>query len=315
MNPGKGDVHVNAALTNLALGYHPQGLIARSIFPVIPVAKESDKYYVWNKQDAFARPSTLRADGAEANEVGFRLSTDTYQCEEYALKTAVTDRQMKNADSVLNLKTSKMRRLQDLLELDLEVRVATMLTTLGTWASTNRVTLSGADQFDNASFTASGVPIEKRFDTAKEAVRQGTGGYEPNVVIIPSAVAKVMKRDSAIRDLIKYTHSDLLVDGDLPQKLWGMKVVIPKATYTSSKEGASSVTYSDVWGKHIVFLYVNPNAVIDDISAGYIFQSQNWETREWREEKNRKDVVETSYVQDEKVVSNIAGYLMKDVIA
>ena len=167
MTPGKGDVHVNAALTNLALGYHPQGLIARTIFPVIPVMKESDKYYVWNKQDAFVRKNTLRADGAESSTVGFRLSTDSYQCEEYALNTFVTDRQIKNADSVLNLKNAKQRRLQGLLEIDLEVRVATLLQTLGTWATTNRNTLSGADQFDTASFAASGVPIETRFDTAK----------------------------------------------------------------------------------------------------------------------------------------------------
>lgn len=49
-------------------------------------------------------------------------------------------------------------------------------------------------------------------------------------------------------------------------------------------------------------------------TGGTAGKSQAWETREWREEKNRKDVVETSYVQDEKVVSNVAGYLIADVL-
>ena len=314
--PGVRQVHQNAVLTNVAIGYHPTGLIAEQVFPVIPVNKESDKFYVWNRHEPFRRENTLRADGAESNEVSFSLSTDTYQCEEYALKIGVTDRQKDNADSVLNLKISKQKRLQDKLLVDLEYRVATLLTTTGNYASTNRLALSGTQQFNNASFNSTSKTdmIEARFDTAKEAVR-GQIGREPNTVIVPAAVAKVIKKDSAIRDLIKYTTPSLLVNGDLPQTLWNMSVIIPTGVYCTTDEGRATQTLADIWGKHIVFLYVNPNPAIDDVSFGYIFRSRTWQTKEWREEEKSRDVVETGYIQDEKIVSNVAGYLLSDVIA
>ncbi|PIP38770.1 MAG: hypothetical protein COX19_10775 [Desulfobacterales bacterium CG23_combo_of_CG06-09_8_20_14_all_51_8] len=314
--PGVRQVHQNAVLTNVAIGYHPTGFIAEQIFPVLQIQKESDKYYIWNRHEPFRRENTLRADGAESNEVGFSLDYSTYQAEEYALKVGVTDRQKANADSVLRLKIAKTQRMAEKLLVDLEYRIATLIQTQANWASTNRVQLSGTNQFNNASFDSDGVTcsIEYRIDTAKEAVRTQIG-REPNVIIIPSAVAKVVKRDAEIRNLIKYTHADLLVDGDLPPTLWNLKVIIPKATYCSTVEGAATQTMADIWGKHMILLYANPNAAIDDVSAGYIFRSRNWQTKEWREEEKSRDVVETGYIEDEKIVSNVAGYLIEDCIA
>jgi len=282
----------------------------------VKVVKESDKYYIWSRTDKLRVPNSLRADGAESNEVNFDVSTDSYMCEEYALKGKITDRQKKNADSALNLEVNKTKAVQDLLMLGQEQRVATLLTTTANWASTNHVTRSGTQQWNNASFDGdSTYGIEASIDTAKEAVRQYSGGYEPNTIIIPSAVAKVMKRDTYIRDLVKYTHADLLIDGDLPPKLWGLDVKIPKAVYVSSKKGASSDTYADVWGKNVILLYVPPTAGIDLPSAGYIFRAQNWSVSKWYEDKKKATFVEPSVIQDEVITSNVLGYLLVSVIA
>jgi len=321
--PKVNEVHIDAALSNVLLGYHPQGMIAEQIFPVVSVKKESDKYYEWNKGEAFRVPdTTMRADGSRAKTLGFSLSTSTYSAEEYALNAEVTDRQLANADSVIDLRASKSRRVKDILMLDQEIRVATLLTTQGNWASTNRVQLSGTQQWNNAGYdnTVVAASIEGRIDTAKEAVRTQTGGYEPNTIIIPSAVAKIVKKDSKIRDIIKYTHAELLVDGDLPAKLWNMNVLIPKASKNTNKEGNATQTLTDVWGKHIVLLYVPSSAALDEFSCGYIFRVSNsahtpWGARTWREEPEKKEVIEIEVCQDEKLVSNVGGYLIEDVIA
>lgn len=317
---GVKDVHINQALTNVAIGYHPQGLIAEQIFPVVPVAHETDYFYIWDRADAFRREHTLRADGAESNEVEFKTTRDTYSCEEYALKVGVTDREIGNADSVLQLKISKQRRLQDKLLVDMEYRVANLVATVTNWDSSMYVTLSGNNQFNDPGFyqkqnSTPSSSIESRIDVGKEAIRVACGGLEPNVIIIPSAVAKVIKRDKVIRDLIKYTHQDLLVDGDLPQTLWGLKVIIPKGSYATTAEGASSDTLADIWGKNIILMYVNPNPAVDAVSAGYIFRSRPWQTTEWREEWKKRDVIETGYIQAEKITSTFAGYVIKDCIS
>jgi methylmalonyl-CoA mutase cobalamin-binding subunit len=312
MSLSPANVHVNAALTNLAIGYNPMtaGFIAEQAVSVIPVQKEADTYYIWNRGDAFRIPSTLRADGAESNQVEFGLSTSTYSALEYALSIKLTDRQKANADSVLRLQQSSQTRLQNLLLADMEKRVATLLTTQGNYASTNRVQKSGTTQWSSGSYSE---VIETVIDTGKEAVRAAIG-LDPNIIIIPSAVAKVMKRNATIRELIKYTHADLLVDGDLPPMLWGMKVLIPKGINATSVEGAT-VTMADLWGKHVVMTYKPTDGSIDTPAHSYIFRKGNWQTKTWREEKKASDFIETSVIQDEVITSNISGYLIEDVIS
>jgi len=311
--PNTNDVYVSAPLTNFSIGYHPKGMVARQVFDVVPVVKESGEYFVWNRHDAARIPNSLRADGAESNTLSFDLdSNGTYRTHEYALKTKITDRNRENADSVLKLEQAKTMRVKDLVELGLEQRVATLLGTQANYASTNRVQLSGVDQWNNASFSGS---IESRIDTGKEAIRQQTLGLNPDVIIIPSAVAKVIKRDPTIRELIKYTHADLLVDGDLPQKLWGMKVIIPTAVNVTTRKGASTQTIADLWGKHVIMTVTNGGGMIDVPTFGKILQRGQGVVRTWRKEELRSDLYEYGMETDEIITSNVAGYFIEDVIS
>jgi hypothetical protein len=310
--PSTNSTYVSAPLTNFSIGYHPRGLVARSVLDVVPVAKEAGEYFRWNRADAARVPNSLRADGAESNTLSFDLdSSGTYRVHEYALKTKITDRQRANADSVLKLEQAKTMRVKDLVELGLEQRVATLLTTSGSYASTNRVTLTGTDQWNNAAYAGS---IESVIDTAKEAVRTQTLGLDPDTIIIPSAVAKVIKRDAGIRELIKYTHAELLVDGDLPPVLFGMRVVIPKAVNATSRKGATDVI-ADVWGKHVVLTVSNGGGMVDVPTFGKIFQMGAPVVKTWRKEELSADFYEYSMMTDEVITSNVAGYLIIDAIA
>jgi hypothetical protein len=306
------DVHVDAVLTNFAIGYHPFGMVAENIIKPMKVNKESDKYYVWDRPSAFRVKSdglmSLRADKTEAKVVDFGLSTSTYQAEEYALKILISDREKDNSDSVLKLRESKLRRLQDLLMLEQEIRVSTLLTTSANWDSGHY------DTPDVKWDAGSSVVIEKNIDDAKEVVRKAIG-VEPNTIIIPAAVAKVMKRDSTIRDLVKYTHADLLVNGDLPRRLFNMNVVIPGAVYTATAEGATSITYVDVWSDYVVLLYLPSETTMDSPDSVKIFRSKEWEVRSWRVEEKRSEAIEVSVIQDEVLASNISGYLLTDVLS
>jgi len=64
-------------------------------------------------------------------------------------------------------------------------------------------------------------------------------GRRPNTIIIPEAVADVMKNHSSIIELLKYTKSDMLENGDLPRRLRGMNVVIAGAVANGAIEGAT----------------------------------------------------------------------------
>lgn len=315
-------VHINQPLTNLSLGYHPTGMVAEQIFPPIPVAHESDYYYVYDKAQAFRVErsdgyGSLRADGARSLLEEFGATPALYQAEEFARRTRITDRQRANQDAVLNLEVSKLRRIQDKLLLDQELRVASLLTTAANWASSNKTTISGTNQWNNASFNSQAGTfsvIEQEFDNGREAIRQATGGKEANVAIIPAAVARVMKRDIGVRQSIQYTHSDILTNGALPDTLWGLKVIEPAAIYDTSVEG-ESFAGADVWGKNVILAYVDPNPGLDSLTLGLIFRARPWQVKQWRDEEVESTFYEASLVQAEKAVSYDCGYLIQSCIA
>lgn len=316
-------VHINVPLTTFSIGYHPDGFIAEQLFPVVPVVHESDYYYVWDQASAFRRQRTdgydsLVADGAIAKRVDFGATPDIYKAEKFAHTTRITDRQKQNQDPVLRLEISKTRRAQDLCLIDQELRVANIVTAAASYATANKTTLSGTSQWNNASFVSqtSGTfsVIEQNFDNGKEAIRQSTGGKQPNVAVIPAAVAKVMKRDVGVRDSIKYTHADILTNGDLPEMLWGMKVLIPAAVYDNSVEN-ETYTPVDIWGKSVILAYVEPNPGLDALTFGSIFRARAWQVRQWRNEEEEATYYEPGVIQAEKAVSFSAAYLIQNAIA
>ena len=322
-NFATGNVHVSAPLSQISIGYHPMGMVAEQLLPVIRVAHENDLYYVWDKGQAFRLDradgmGSKRADGTEAKTLNFGATLTSYQAYEYALRTRITDRERENADNMLQLETSKVRRVQDLILLEQEQRVASLLTTTGNYASTNFATLSGTSQWNNASFASqSGATqsvIKQNIDAGKEAIRQQTGGYEANTIVIPAAIARIMARDVGIFEQVKYTHPDLLVGGYLPQMLWGMRVLMPTATLTTSIEGEAP-TFSDVWGKNIVLAYVNPNPGLDTLTAGAIFRARDWSVKTWRDEAVDSTYYQPSLIQTEVLVAASAAYLIQNAIA
>ena len=49
--PTVNDVHINAAMGNVSIAYKNGLYIADQVFPIIPVAKKSDFYFVYTASD------------------------------------------------------------------------------------------------------------------------------------------------------------------------------------------------------------------------------------------------------------------------
>jgi len=303
------DVHQDAALTNFSVGFHPGGFVAEMIAPVIPVVKESDKYYVWGRQAAFQKYDSLRADGSRAKVVDFGLSTSTYTAEEYALATKVTEREKDNADSVLRLRQSKTQLIIEKILLDQEARVAELFTTSGNYATGH--VISPSVKWDASSGT---IDILGDLDTATELVRKAIG-KEPNKILMGAAVAKAIMRNSTILDMVRYTQPNLLVAGGLPPTIRGMQVIVAGATHTTSAEGATSVTYSDVWNDSVIVFYDPGTSSIDSPHFAKIFRARPFRVNTWVEEAEaNSEYIEPSIIQDEVITNNNSGVFINNVL-
>ena len=68
------EVHIDAALTNLSVGYRNAAFIADQLAPVVAVRKQFDRYFIHDAaRENFRATDDRRAPGAEANEGALKL--------------------------------------------------------------------------------------------------------------------------------------------------------------------------------------------------------------------------------------------------
>lgn len=317
-------VHIRRDLGFFSVGYHPVGRVAEQVWPVLSVTNEEDDYWFWDKGQAFNMlrsdgKGSLVADGTPSKELSFGATIKSYKAQQYKLKTKITDRQRRNADSSLRLEQSKTKRVKDLLYLDYETRVASQVTNGNNYASANKTTLSGTSQWDNASFAS--IPtngqsaIQAQLLAGKEAVRKATGGLVANKILIPEAVLTVMANDKGLAELYKYTRSDSLASGNpFGPKIAGMEIVCPTIMSQSVTEGEAP-NLADVWGNNVVIFYSEPNPGLDSLTFGLTMRVGQDQVRSWRDEEIESTWYEPAIIQDERPISFDCAYIIISAIS
>jgi len=147
------DLHIDVPLTNISIAYDPPALIAPLIYPIIPVEKETNVYYVWNKAEAMRVHNAVRARATEANRINFDVSSDGYVIKNYALAIDIPYEDLENADASLSIRESAARRVINGLNLAWEDREAVTLTTTTNMTSSTALTNAWSDP-------DAGTPVE-----------------------------------------------------------------------------------------------------------------------------------------------------------
>lgn len=303
------DVHVNVPLTNFALQFRNRAFVAEEVFPVVPVMKESDVYYTFSREE-LRDVDTLRAAGARAKEVEWVPSTANYQAEEYALRHLLADRIVNNADAPVRPQLNTTAKLLKWIGLGQELRIQQVCQNTANTVTTVAV----APKWDGTSPT-----IEKDIDTARDSIRNNAG-VEPNAIVLPENVKDVVKRDSTLRDLIRYVinlgdgNRDLLMNGELPPVMFNLAIIIAGATQDTGKIGQSS-SVSKIWNDSVPVFYREQSVSLDAISWGYIMRVQAPIVRSYRDEHRKGEYIETSVIQAEELVTANAAVLLTDVLS
>lgn len=262
--PALQDVHIDQALTNLSIAYvqRQDVYISTKIFPIIPVGKQSDKYWIFNKNDWFRDEAKKRADSTESAGSGFTLSTDSYFADVWAFHKDVGAQTRKNADAQVQLERSAVEFVTQRLLLRQEIQWAADFFVTGVW--TGDVTPSALW----SNYTTSDPQAD--IETGKAAIL-GTTGIMPNTMVLGYDVWRYLKRHTVIRDQFKYTTSSNITMQMLAQVFEVDNFYVLKAIKATNAEGATGA-YSFVAGSNDVLLcYVNPSPGEMQPSAGYTF--------------------------------------------
>lgn len=315
--PAFSSTHVDAILTNISLQYPlGTGQIADAVLPKVMVSKESGIYFKYNKGDMARVPFTRRALRSESRKVEWRVTTDSYKCEEYALNDMIDEREYQQADTPLNLQRDTIENLQRLMVLDREQRVHDVVTNATTL--TKEVTLTGTDQWRDAGASGSTASPLEDFEGRSEAIRQDTG-VRPNLAVFGMAAWLAFQKVTEIINRIVTpggSWGSPTITVDVARTLlapYGITNVIVADTIVTTSNFGATDSFSDIWTDEVWLGYVTPSPGLRKVSFGYTFMSRNWQVRRDTITRQHSDWFEPSYVADEKVVAADVGAAIFDV--
>lgn len=301
------DVVVDPALSNVSIKFTNDTFIADQVFPVMPVVKQTGKYYVYDKAN-LRIDRTERAAGSGANEVDFGLSTASFSCDDHALKGFVADEIQDQAEAALNPLVDETEMITEKLLLDRENNLATILT--DTAQVTQNTTLSGTSQWSDYSNSSPVTDIR----TARTTIHAASF-KKPNTLILGKQVFDALCDHPEIIERVKYSALGVITAELLARVFQLEKILVGEAGKNTAVEGQTD-SLSYVWGKHAVVCYIAPRVGLKTLTLGITFTYKTRMVKRWRDEDREGTYVrvgQDNYVQ--KVVAVAAGYLIKNAVA
>lgn len=314
--PTANDVHVDQMLTNVSIAYKNETYIADQIFPMLPVKKQSDIIPSYDKSFWFRDEAKLAMPGTDIAISEYAVTTtDTYYCPRHRVGKIITDEQRENADVPFDLDSEAVTFVTDKLLLRRELQFVTKMFTTSVWTTD----VTGGTNFTVWSNYAGSSPLTD-VETAKETI-EGSIARAPNTMVIGSQVYTQLRNHPDLLDSIKYTQRAMLTP-DLISSLLEMKLLVGRAIYTGDPAGVAeaSISYSRVWGKHGLALYVPPGPSLMAPAAGYtvvwnrVANAPQYIQRFRRQEQESDLVVGNSYFVHKQTSAN-AGYFFSGAVS
>lgn len=269
-NPTFDDVHVNKPLTVISVAYvQDQSLfIADQIFSNVPVQKQSDRYFVYLREDWYRDEAAKRVYGSESAGGGYRIdNTPSYYADIWAYHKDVTAQDRANSDDPLSPDEDATIFVTQKMIIKREVEWASRFFTTGIWG-TEYTGAAAKNGTERVYWSSSGsTPITDVSDM--QIAIQAATGFKPNVLALGPHVYADLRNHSDILDRIKYSQKGV-VTTDLLATLFDVeKVVVAGAVKNASAQGATEST-DFIMGKHALLAYVPPRPALRTPAAGYI---------------------------------------------
>lgn len=319
----EGKIHIDAALSNISVGYRNGEFIAERVLPVVPVGKKSDRYYVQGKERFRAR-NDRRTPGAEATPSRMTLSDSPYFCEGHALKDFVPREDTNNADPALDLLGDTTEYLTEQVGLNQEVATVAAIVA-GVSASSQAAKQWNSDDVDPLAIIKEGMAT----------VVTGGAGKRPNALAISRPVFTAVTMNANVRGLLTGANSlpgTLITPAMLAAVLELDEVIVGEATYDTANEGAAA-SLGWVWSDYALLFHRAASPGLKTLSLGYTFawraalaavagagQAEGVNgigaqfVRRYSDEKTISDIVEVHKYYDPRIVAADAGLLFTNCV-
>jgi hypothetical protein len=269
--PKMQDAHVDRALTNISVAYmqDESNYIADKVFPIIPVKRQADLYYIYNTGDFLRDEAKVRGAASESAGGDYDLDSATYYCKKHAFHKDVTPEERVNYDEPLDADKDANIFVTQKMLIRREMEWASKFFKAGVWTR----------QIEGVSATPSATQaIYFNKETSNpigvitsEAVRMAEKtGYRPNTLVLSPYVFNALKNHFDILDKIKYTETGIVTTALLASVFEVKNVYVAWAVVNTAAKGATD-NIGFIMGKNALLCYANPTPGLRQPSAGYIF--------------------------------------------
>ncbi len=305
--------YLDQPLNNVSVGYKNDDYFAERLFPVVPVKKQSGRYWVFGKE-RFRQYETIRHAKSEAREIApWTLSNSPYYCDDHSLKDAISDEERANADGT-DLEVNTTENLMDAVLLDFEIRVKNLV--LGAGSPVPNTTLSGTSQWSDYVNSDPIAAVEVQKTVIKKAI-----AISPNTLAVSYPVYASLRQHPRIIDRFKYTQVGILQADHLKSAFDVDNFWVMGAEYDTATEGQGP-SLDFVWGKNALIAYIPDEPRRREPALGYSFrwlfgapELGGTLTKRYRVENRTADVIEVHRYDDVQVVAPTAGLTFINAVA
>ena len=320
--PTPRDVHIDAALTNVSVAYtqDASGFIADKVFPIIPVSKQSDKYWVYEKGSFFRDEAKKRAPATESAGSGLGRGTDNYFCEKWALHSDVDDDSVANSDAGIDLFRDAALFVQENLMIRRERLFVDEYLKTGVWGTD----VVGGTNFAQWDDEATSDPAED-IKVARLKILMNTG-RKPNSLSVDIFTHEALKKHPLVQAKFSYNGQGgpvVVTEAMLAAYFEVQYYNVAQAVFTQSDETDTTPTMEFIAPKCALLSYRPATPSLLMPSAGYIMSwsgltglnNAGIATGRFRMQNLKAERVETEMALDMKLVAADCGYFFSATVA
>lgn len=309
ITPDSTQVKVNRPLTNVSVAWmQEQPGVAQLAFPTVPVRRQGDLYYTYDRGDWFKALAEKRAPGTESAGGGWNVSTDSFFCHVRAVHQDLDDQTLANADEMFNLEADAARWTAQQIQLRQEIDWVAANMATSRWTGT-----SDEDQAGAWATTSTDIIGAVRSNCTE--VKNKTG-FRPNILIVDDTTWDYMVLNDDILDRIKYTQTGI-VTRDLVARVMDIDQILVVETVYSADGGDDLSSVGPTKGGALL-LYRPPRPGLRTPAAGYTFtwtgllgaEAGGVRTKRFRMEELESWRIEGESAYDQKqVAADLGSYL------
>lgn len=303
---------VDPVLTNLSIAFKNEKFMWDMLAPVASVDQKSGTYFIYTRDFWFRRQiGGNRAPESPYLRVGYGVTTGTYEAFEIGFEKVLGDPIRAASQTPEDLMTLDAQFLTNLMQLELEKRVATALFITGVWGTSN--TLVGTDQWSDF---ANSDPIANA-QTAIRTIQRNTGA-KPNSLFMGRLAWEKLSEHPLLLDKYKHTQVGIMTPPLVAAAMGIPEIIVGESVENTAAEGATYVG-ADIWTDNALFLVRNNQALGVANGAYTIMWNERgnvpWAIETYRDEVIRSEVSRIFTHFAVELTSDQHGYMFLDTAA